>query len=73
MLTFYPEFEVDNITDNEIVFMLDLSNSMKVQVLCPSLHITQCLDTGRSGFGFMNVTNCNKGGWVPVHSGMQRF
>ena len=30
MLTFYPEFEVDNISDNEIVFMLDLSNSMKV-------------------------------------------
>ena len=30
MLTFYPEFEVDNIADNEIVFMLDLSNSMKV-------------------------------------------
>ena len=32
MLTFYPEFEVDTITDNEIVFMLDLSNSMKVRV-----------------------------------------
>ena len=30
MLTFYPEFEVDNITDNEIVILLDLSNSMKV-------------------------------------------
>ena len=32
MLTFYPEFEVDNIADNEIVFMLDLSNSMKVSM-----------------------------------------
>lgn len=30
MLTFYPEFEVDNITDNEIIVLLDLSNSMKV-------------------------------------------
>lgn len=30
MLTFYPEFEVDNITDNEIIILLDLSNSMKV-------------------------------------------
>ena len=30
MLTFYPEFEVDNITDNEIILLLDLSNSMKV-------------------------------------------
>ena len=33
MLTFYPEFEVDNITDNEIILLLDLSNSMKVCVL----------------------------------------
>ena len=30
MLTFYPEFEVDEISDNEIIFLLDLSNSMKV-------------------------------------------
>ena len=30
MLTFYPEFEADSITENEIVLMLDLSNSMKV-------------------------------------------
>ena len=30
MLTFYPEFEVDNISENEIIFILDLSNSMKV-------------------------------------------
>ena len=30
MLTFYPEFEVDNISENEIIFLLDLSNSMKV-------------------------------------------
>ncbi|KAL5457332.1 hypothetical protein EMCRGX_G034580 [Ephydatia muelleri] len=29
MLTFYPEFEVDAISENEIIFMLDLSNSMK--------------------------------------------
>ena len=29
MLTFYPEFEVDEISDNEIIFLLDLSNSMK--------------------------------------------
>jgi hypothetical protein len=35
MLTFYPEFEVDNITDNEIILLLDLSNSMKVcMILC---------------------------------------
>ncbi len=34
MLTFYPEFEVDNIMENEIVFMLDLSNSMKVVCVC---------------------------------------
>ena len=38
MLTFYPEFEVDNISENEIIFILDLSNSMKVShsvsVLC---------------------------------------
>ena len=32
MLTFYPEFEVDSITDNEVIFVLDLSNSMKVRV-----------------------------------------
>ena len=31
MLTFYPEFEVDAISENEIIFMLDLSNSMKVR------------------------------------------
>lgn len=30
MLTFYPEFEADEITENEIIFLLDLSNSMKV-------------------------------------------
>ena len=30
MLTFYPEFEVDNISENEVILMLDLSNSMKV-------------------------------------------
>ena len=30
MLTFYPEFEAEAITENEIVIMLDLSNSMKV-------------------------------------------
>ena len=30
MLTFYPEFEADSIAENEIVLMLDLSNSMKV-------------------------------------------
>lgn len=30
MLTFYPEFEADNISENEVVFLLDLSNSMKV-------------------------------------------
>lgn len=37
MLTFYPEFEVDSISDNEIILMLDLSNSMKV---CPaSMHV----------------------------------
>ncbi|XP_078001506.1 protein mono-ADP-ribosyltransferase PARP4-like isoform X2 [Glandiceps talaboti] len=28
MLTFYPEFESDNIEDQEVVFLLDLSNSM---------------------------------------------
>ena len=33
MLTFYPEFEADAITENEIVFMLDLSNSMKVIII----------------------------------------
>ena len=30
MLAFYPEFETDPVTDNEIVMVLDLSNSMKV-------------------------------------------
>ena len=30
MLSFYPEFEVDAISENEIIFMLDCSNSMKV-------------------------------------------
>lgn len=30
MLTFYPEFEVDSISENEIIFLLDLSNSMRV-------------------------------------------
>ena len=30
MLTFYPEFEAETIAENEILFMLDLSNSMKV-------------------------------------------
>lgn len=40
MLTFYPEFEVDNITDNEIILLLDLSNSMKVCALfCVPLHL----------------------------------
>lgn len=33
MLTFYPEFEADPISENEIVFLLDLSNSMKVQLV----------------------------------------
>lgn len=32
MLTFYPEFEADAISENEIIFMLDLSNSMKVKL-----------------------------------------
>lgn len=37
MLTFYPEFEVDSISDNEIILLLDLSNSMKV---CPAnMHV----------------------------------
>jgi len=36
MLTFYPEFEADNITENEIIFLLDLSNSMKVSI-CQSV------------------------------------
>ena len=35
MLTFYPEFEVDSISENEVIFLLDLSNSMKV---CRSLN-----------------------------------
>lgn len=40
MLTFYPEFEVDNITDNEIILLLDLSNSMKVCAhFCLPLHL----------------------------------
>ena len=30
MLSFYPDFETDPVADNEIVFFLDLSNSMKV-------------------------------------------
>ena len=33
MLTFYPEFEADSISENEVVFLLDLSNSMKVSHL----------------------------------------
>ncbi|XP_064404134.1 protein mono-ADP-ribosyltransferase PARP4-like isoform X3 [Halichondria panicea] len=33
MLTFYPEFEADTITENEIIFLLDLSNSMKGEAL----------------------------------------
>ena len=32
MLTFYPEFEADAIFENEIIFVLDLSNSMKVNI-----------------------------------------
>jgi len=31
MLTFYPEFEAESIVDNETIFCLDCSNSMKVQ------------------------------------------
>ena len=30
MLTFYPEFEAESISENEIILFLDLSNSMKV-------------------------------------------
>ena len=33
MLTFYPEFEADEITENEIIFLFDLSNSMKGDAL----------------------------------------
>ena len=33
MLTFYPEFEADTITENEIIFLLDLSNSMRGEPL----------------------------------------
>ncbi len=33
MLTFYPEFEADCITENEVVFLLDLSHSMKGESL----------------------------------------
>jgi poly [ADP-ribose] polymerase len=29
MLTFYPEFEADHMTDCEVIFVLDQSNSMK--------------------------------------------
>ena len=39
MLTFYPEFEVDSIVENEVIFMLDLSNSMKVGKGMGSLYI----------------------------------
>ena len=47
MLTFYPEFEVDNITDNEIILLLDLSNSMKVCALVIIMFVygwTFCLE-----------------------------
>lgn len=33
MLTFYPEFEADSIVENEIIFLLDVSNSMKVYLI----------------------------------------
>ncbi|XP_065907778.1 protein mono-ADP-ribosyltransferase PARP4-like isoform X3 [Dysidea avara] len=33
MLTFYPEFEAESIVDNEIIFCLDCSNSMKGETL----------------------------------------
>ena len=39
MLTFYPEFEVDNISENEIIFLLDLSNSMKVSLRLVLAHL----------------------------------
>jgi len=29
MLTFYPEFEASNLENFEVIFLLDLSNSMK--------------------------------------------
>ena len=40
MLAFYPEFEAESITENEIILMLDLSNSMKVIYLIPC----HCID-----------------------------
>lgn len=36
MLTFYPEFEAEAINENEIIILLDLSNSMKV---CLSMNL----------------------------------
>ncbi|XP_019851276.1 PREDICTED: uncharacterized protein LOC100633591 isoform X2 [Amphimedon queenslandica] len=33
MLTFYPEFEAESIVENEIIFLLDVSNSMKGDAL----------------------------------------
>ena len=48
MLTFYPEFEADNIIENEIIFLLDLSNSMKVQSICQSVPSATCRHGDRS-------------------------
>ena len=39
MLTFYPEFEAESIVDNEIIFCLDCSNSMKVLTLVCKINI----------------------------------
>ena len=47
MLTFYPEFEADEITENEIIFMLDLSNSMKVHTTTQNQSVKQLIKGSR--------------------------
>jgi uncharacterized protein with von Willebrand factor type A (vWA) domain len=33
MLTFYPEFEADGISDPRVIFLIDCSNSMKGEAM----------------------------------------
>ena len=47
MLTFYPEFELEELVEGEIIIIIDLSNSMKsTEVLKLALLVLQNIPEG---------------------------
>ena len=55
MLTFYPEFEADPAASNEIVIMVDCSNSMKV---CMRVEIVLSIQLPHSNGWLIGIQTC---------------